>query len=126
MVCPSLGSPPRCLPAVAAREPSDVARCYELGLSADGGLALHDDNDRMEVGGEILENRGASRREKSRWTSENVKLLLPPRRAGGTLNLVRHRPHTADPPWMKMAGSLGPSAQANPIFSLAACRTRIC
>jgi hypothetical protein len=29
-----------CLPAVAAREPSGVARCCELGLGADGALAL--------------------------------------------------------------------------------------
>src|SRR5271167_1871567 len=36
-----------CLPAVAAREPSDVARCYELGFSADRALALQDDNDRV-------------------------------------------------------------------------------
>ena len=38
--------------------------------------------------------------------------------------LVHHRPRAADPPWMKMADSLDPSAQANSIFSLAACRTR--
>src|SRR5208337_2090284 len=47
-----------CLPAVAAREPSDVARCYGLGFGADETLALQDDNDRIVIGGEILANRG--------------------------------------------------------------------
>jgi hypothetical protein len=47
---------PRCLPADAAREPNDVARCYELGLSADRALALQDDNDCVVVGREILVN----------------------------------------------------------------------
>ncbi len=32
--------------------------------------------------------------------------------------LVRHRPRAADPPWMKTADPLHPSAQTNPIFSL--------
>ena len=35
------------------------------------------------------------------------------------LKLVRHRPRAADPPWMKMADLLHPSAQGNPILSLA-------
>jgi hypothetical protein len=48
--------------AVAAREPSDVARCYELPFSADGALTLQDDDDRVVVGGEILANRGAGSR----------------------------------------------------------------
>ena len=45
-----------CFPGVAAREPSDVARCYELGFRTDGALALQDDNDCVVVGGEILAN----------------------------------------------------------------------
>src|SRR5271165_6359429 len=48
-----------CLPALAAREPTDVARCYELAFSADGAVTLQDDNDRVVVGGEILAKRGA-------------------------------------------------------------------
>ena len=48
-----------CLPAVGAREPSDVASRCELGFSADRALALQEDNDRVVVGREILANRGA-------------------------------------------------------------------
>jgi hypothetical protein len=40
------------LPAFAMREPNDVARCYEVGLSADGALALQDDNDCVELEGD--------------------------------------------------------------------------
>ncbi len=48
-----------CLPGVAACEPSDVARRYELGFRTDGALALQDDNECVVVGGEILANRRA-------------------------------------------------------------------
>src|SRR5271166_3632161 len=33
---------------------------------------------------------GGSHREKSRWTSENVKLLLPPRQSRGNSHCIRH------------------------------------
>lgn len=46
-------------PGVAACEPSDIARCYELGFRTDEALALQDDNDCIVVGGEILANRRA-------------------------------------------------------------------
>ena len=44
-----------CPPGVAACEPSDIARCYELGFRTDGALALQDDNDCIVVGGCVFE-----------------------------------------------------------------------
>ena len=44
---------------LSASEPSNVARCYGFAFSADGALALKDDNEGVAVGGKIPGDRGA-------------------------------------------------------------------
>ena len=87
-----------CLPVVATGEPSDVARCYGFAFSADGALALQDDNDRVVV---AETNAPASGDERSTPPETSASLSEPRERFDETTT------RAADRPWLGLAMTRG-------------------